>query len=441
MFTAKENMSNVWRGITDNVQWIKKGSAVAIDNGKKTMFWDHCWATDSPLRSLATETIPDSIDGAIVEELWDKETAWKWDLFANILPNQTLKLIASHKVVEDTDAEDVRYWKGSKTGDFSVKYAMNIMRDDELPPSNPKWGLVWKAPVQQRIRVFMWLILHDRVLCNLNRARRHLTEDPKCKRCNNNQDESLHLLRDCPTSRNIWASVGGSANYPSFFIGDTNTWLIRNIKAEELIHSEKWTICFALTIWWCWKWRNCSHFGRKAEIPIDAGAFIRGKVDETWEAMFTGDNFNTLLTSPNSRKEVLIRWLAPPTEWIMLNTNGAAKGTPGQAGGGGVLRDCSGRFVRGFAARFGVCNAFKAEIWAAEIGLAMAKEMNITKLVLQLDNQACVEALKNQDYQGGECCHILKKCRTLINDPVWEIKIVHCYREGNLIRWRTNSPM
>lgn len=65
MFMPTTNMSNVWRGITDNAQWVKKGSVVAIGNGKKSLFWDHCWAPDTPLLSRATKPIPDNIDGEI----------------------------------------------------------------------------------------------------------------------------------------------------------------------------------------------------------------------------------------------------------------------------------------------------------------------------------------------------------------------------------------
>lgn len=34
-------MSNVWRGIVENAQWVKKGSAAAIGNRRTTLFWDH----------------------------------------------------------------------------------------------------------------------------------------------------------------------------------------------------------------------------------------------------------------------------------------------------------------------------------------------------------------------------------------------------------------
>lgn len=109
MFTPTSNMSNVWRGITENSQWIKKGSATAIGNGNQTLFWDHNWALDKPLRSLAILPIPVSIEGALVSEMWEQGGDWKWDVFPNILPADVLKKIAAHKVVTDPDAGDLHY--------------------------------------------------------------------------------------------------------------------------------------------------------------------------------------------------------------------------------------------------------------------------------------------------------------------------------------------
>lgn len=50
--------------------------------------------------------------------------------------------------------------------------------------------------------------------------------------------------------------------------------------------------------------------------------------------------------------------------------------------------------------------------------------MGVHKLVLQMENQACIEVLQNEDHQG-----ILNKCRSLINSSGWEIRLSHCYRE------------
>uniref|UniRef100_A0A803LJ19 RNase H type-1 domain-containing protein n=1 Tax=Chenopodium quinoa TaxID=63459 RepID=A0A803LJ19_CHEQI len=113
-----------------------------------------------------------------------------------------------------------------------------------------------------------------------------------------------------------------------------------------------------------------------------------------------------------TRRETLIRWLSPLCDWIALNIDDAAKGSPGAARGGGVLRDCYGNFIKAFSANFGVCSAYRAELLALEIGLHMVATKGISKLVVQMDNKACIEALQrvrgglhlnflSQEYQGG----------------------------------------
>uniref|UniRef100_A0A803L309 RNase H type-1 domain-containing protein n=1 Tax=Chenopodium quinoa TaxID=63459 RepID=A0A803L309_CHEQI len=92
----------------------------------------------------------------------------------------------------------------------------------------------------------------------------------------------------------------------------------------------------------------------------------------------------------------------PRGDWVALNTDGAAKASPGAARGGGVLRDCYENFIKAFLANFGVCYA---ELLALELGLHMAITKGISKLVVQMDNKACIEALQNEHLQGGEPLH------------------------------------
>lgn len=382
MFSPTPNMSNVWRGITENAHWIKKGSAVAVGNGRTTLFWDHCWVSDDCLRALTIEPIPHNLDGATVEEMWDPEMGWKWELFANLLPATILENIAALKLVENSEWGDLRYWKGSTSGAFSIKYAMHIMKEEVIVPSNSKWDIAWRAPVQQRIRVFIWLLFHERLLCNSNRVLRHLATDPRCKRCTLNSDKTLlHLFRDCPSARSIWASHSGPARSPSFFTGSLQTWLHTNLNPAGPYTSPEWIVCFALSLWWNWRWRNSLMFGRMEDIPSNIGAFLRTQIASTWQAL--GQDTTDIHRNGPSR-EVFIRWISPISPWVTLNTDGASKGTTGLAGGGGLLQGSRGSFIRGFSANFGSCSAYRAELTAATIGLEMAKELGITKLELQM---------------------------------------------------------
>lgn len=300
-------------------------------------------------------------------------------------------------MVEDPNIGDLLYWRGSNFGQFSINHALTLFRNEDEAANDPKWDLAWKAPVQQRVKVLLWLVLHDKLLCNANRLKRKLTEDPSCQRCSHNEETLLHLLRECPSSKHIWKSIGGSANYPSFFTGNLSEWICKNIKADGLIYSNKWPTCFATTLWWIWKWRNCVVFGRGNEIPIDTGTFLRNKVEEIWAAMNTSRDGRASGVG-RMRRQVFIQWKAPLPNCLVLNTDGASKGTPGRAGGGGIIRDCSGTFQRAFSANFGICTAFRAELKAVSLGMDMAKEMGINKLEIQMDNEACVQVLQSTDY-------------------------------------------
>lgn len=153
--------------------------------------------------------------------------------------------------------------------------------------------------------------MHNRILCNTNRMHRHLTNDPRCKRCTTDQDETLlHLLRDCPAAKAIWASVGGAADYTSFYTRDLHTWLMQNLRAEGPIFPDTWPTCFALTLWWNWKWRNNLDFGRCNEIPINMGDFLRTRLEGTVNAL-NNTTLNTADGQAPARQEALIRWLAP----------------------------------------------------------------------------------------------------------------------------------
>ncbi|KAL2925579.1 hypothetical protein RDABS01_033451 [Bienertia sinuspersici] len=106
---------------------------------------------------------------------------------------------------------------------------------------------------------------------------------------------------------------------------------------------------------------------------------------------------STTLTPPTARQEAYIRWIAPLTNWFALNTDGAAKGTPGLTGRGGIIHNSNGWYVVAFAVNLGICSAFKAELRAAIHGLHLAKELGLNKIILQMDNQSCIQALQSEE--------------------------------------------
>jgi hypothetical protein len=89
--------------------------------------------------------------------------------------------------------------------------------------------------------------------------------------------------------------------------------------------------------------------------------------------------------NPKISHSITIKWLLPPLGWAKLNTDGASSGNPGIAGGGRggggvVLRDCRGAWVRGFSRYIGLASSVRAELRALLDGLIMTVELNIPYL-------------------------------------------------------------
>ena len=69
-----------------------------------------------------------------------------------------------------------------------------------------------------------------------------------------------------------------------------------------------------------------------------------------------------------------IQWLKPPAGWHKLNTDGSVISTNGLSGCGGLLRDCSGQWVVGFAKSISVSSSIVAELWDLREGLGLCLE-------------------------------------------------------------------
>ena len=98
-------------------------------------------------------------------------------------------------------------------------------------------------------------------------------------------------------------------------------------------------------------------FNNSNEIPIDTGHFLISQVDVTWQSLRKDNTLTNSVRQP-LRSEMLIRWIAPPTS------------ERGLASGGGILRHRRGSFIRAFSGNFGTFFAYKAEVFAAHLGLA-----------------------------------------------------------------------
>ncbi|MBA0586918.1 hypothetical protein Gorai_000059, partial [Gossypium raimondii] len=87
-----------------------------------------------------------------------------------------------------------------------------IRRIVGIPPPHPSTGsnrIFWARTLNgsHRVKLFILLILNQRLLTNVERVKRGIGHDSSCGICGHHFEDILHVLRDCPAAKEIWTHV------------------------------------------------------------------------------------------------------------------------------------------------------------------------------------------------------------------------------------------
>ena len=100
--------------------------------------------------------------------------------------------------------------------------------------------------------MFLWLALHNRLITNIVRAKRGLTNDPLCPICELEYEDAEHGLQCCLEAQTVWAHVFDNRMGTR---GDNlcfREWV--EVNAKAITHRENWYMKFIITAWYLWKW-------------------------------------------------------------------------------------------------------------------------------------------------------------------------------------------
>lgn len=86
-------------------------------------------------------------------------------------------------------------------GIFTGKSAYHATSHHGFNKEDQIWSLAWKWQGPQCIRMFLWLVLHDRLKTNGELQRRHIVTGSGCARCGASLENTLPVLRDCMVAR------------------------------------------------------------------------------------------------------------------------------------------------------------------------------------------------------------------------------------------------
>ncbi|KAL4348355.1 hypothetical protein GQ457_17G006980 [Hibiscus cannabinus] len=104
--------------------------------------------------------------------------------------------------------EDQPFWRWESNGQFSARSAYGYLSSDTKSGFDRVWRQVWKLKVPYRVRMFAWFALHERLLTNVERVRRHMTTSEHCEISGSSREDIDHVLRQCNAAKESVRGAG-----------------------------------------------------------------------------------------------------------------------------------------------------------------------------------------------------------------------------------------
>lgn len=413
------NCSSTWTGVSHGASLLRQGLRWRIGDGSSAKFWIDDWTGNVTLDQKATNTRFGNIS-ALVKDFW-VSTGWNTNLLS-CLPENVVNDIIMIPISLSNSAPDRLIWKHNPNGNFSVSSAYNSAISSQ-PTPDCFWKKVWNYNIPPKLKTFAWTLAQGRLLTNTQRCRRKLTNDPSCHFCPGVPETMLHLLRECPKAKLVWASCGIPYKIKGTFCLDWNDWILANLlQSGCLWNSFNWQHVFIFVCWYLWKWGNKQIFLANFQPPFKPGEFISQAISEWYR----------LSKSPaldNNNHSILLSWKKPTSGHFKLNIDGTRSNT-GLIGAGGIIRNSDGVWVKGFMHNIGSGDTLSAEAWGLFTGLKLAHDLHIKQLEVESDSALVINLIMQNTHEMHPLGTLIHNCKALMQQFDY-CTISHIYRETN----------
>jgi hypothetical protein len=248
-----------WRDILKLCDQFRGVAKCQIGDGSTVLFWSDLWndnilqAKYPRLFSFAKNKI---ISVAQFLSNNTLETQFHLPLSEQAYQEfQNLRDYIQTIQVSQNTKDSWHYIWGNKTYSSAKFYSLPFKHIQ--PPTPIIW--IWKTRCSNKLRVFTWLLLMDRLNTrNILKRKKHKLEgnDYNCILCNNNMEETaFHLFFSCPFSQICWQFLGIHWDFSMDFFQ-------MMVNAEQQFQRPFFMEIFIIGAWQIWKQRNNFIFDR-----------------------------------------------------------------------------------------------------------------------------------------------------------------------------------
>ena len=223
-----------------------------LGTGESFRFWADEWSgngrlSQSFLRLFALASDPEGS----VRQAW--QNAWAPALPAALSDQRVLDFMQLQELLANqrpAAGPDAWIWSGQNFTVRAVYLRLRERADSEDPLFLRLWRRVWKSRIPLKIRIFVWLLLRQRLMTRSFQQRMAPDSSGDCALCGATMEDCEHLFVLCPISQAVWWSVS-VARLELTSLEDF--W--RSIGDSPYRRVAEWQLIFA-TLWSIWINRN-----------------------------------------------------------------------------------------------------------------------------------------------------------------------------------------
>ena len=265
-----------------------------------------------------------------------------------------------------------------------------------------KWNWIWKLPYPQRLKFFVWLLLHEKLAVNAYRFHIGAADSSACDRCLRCEETILHLLRDCDMSRRLWERIVHQAKRVWFFMFEC--WLCRNLVDKGgigRIANMEWSDIFMASVWTIWKARNDQCFNN---VQFLCNRVMNQARPLVGDMQLRVEGFHGIHLDPMNG-----RWFRPPPGYVKLNVDWSVR--DGEATYGGLLRDDICRWQWGFSSFCGCSSPLYAELLALKEGLQGLLHHQCLRVIVESDSSEVVQLVNGLPDEDHPLLQLILDCK------------------------------
>ncbi|KAK9950806.1 hypothetical protein M0R45_006274 [Rubus argutus] len=286
----------------------------------------------------------------------------------------------------------------------------------------------------------------------LNLFRKRLSTSPLCPICLSCEESMEHILLLYPWVELVWfgSPVGLQINKSK--VSTLDKWVLDLLASSESKDDRGRVLTMVgFFCWAIWKAR-CSFVYQGMEV-------CPTKIISTALALLNEFQFaRCIIHDPIISVIVEVNhWVPPPNSYTKVNCDAAWNANTCRAGLGILIRDCSGSLVGGLTRPNSCGSVLIVESEAILEGMKLAKELNVSKLVVESDSKVVIANLRQSSSTvNWRICPIIRAIR-LLGSSFHHIRWDWIPREENraahvaaslaigggvrLNRWATQPPL